>query len=180
MSFATGAPFEGEITATMTRGTPETMLFVIKGSKIRFNLPDRDGSDYAIFDNATKRLTTVAESRKTAIVLDLSALEPSAPETRIERTGRTDVIAGCACEIVNATIEDRGHATFCLARGIAFPQLPNAPFAWAAMGREEGFPLRAEISDRFDAPKARMTVTKIARKPIDDARLSAPVGYVLR
>jgi hypothetical protein len=78
--------FEGEIDATVTKGTPPAapmpVAALIKSGKFRFDIPEKltEGGAgrmlgpkaYAIFDSQGKKLTAVSDARKQAIVIDLN------------------------------------------------------------------------------------------------------------
>ena len=106
LSFVSGGPFEGEITMNVTnKDKPvETVVYMVKGPKMRFNMPEkRPGeSGYAIFDTTTKKVTTVIDSRKMAMVIDLNGAMGNMAtraanaqgNSHVDRTGKTDTVAG--------------------------------------------------------------------------------------
>jgi hypothetical protein len=188
LSFVSGGPFEGEITMNTTNAgkPPQTIVYMVKGTKIRFNTPATTGpgdGGYVIFDGPAKKMTSVSDAQKTAFVMDMNqiggSLEAPGPgmnKATIDKTSKTDTVAGYSCEIWKVK-EDNGDAgELCIAKGIAFPMTTRAMGGW--MGQlGESFPLRVVISDPSDKEKTRMEVTKIDKKSLDASQFEVPAGY---
>jgi hypothetical protein len=185
----TGGPFEGEITMNMSSAgkPPETIVYMVKGQKMRFNAPStvRSGA-WVIFDGPAKKMTTVMDAQKMAMVVDLngslggvagadvSALGGKKPT--IDKTGRTDTVAGYSCDVWKVTEDNGQKSDLCVADGISFPQMGKEGASW--MGElGTGFPLRAVTTDAAAVEKRRMEVTRIDKKSIDDSQLTVPAGY---
>ena len=184
LALVTGnAPFEGEITQTITDvgKPPMTFVYLVKGQKMRFSDPTghMQGA-YMLYDGATKTTTTVTDAKKMAMVMSfdpaaVAATGAAAHKSKIEKTSKTDTVAGYSCEIWNVVEESGDKAEICVAHGISYPLMKTAP-SWAGdLG--DAFPLRMTSVDATGKPKMRMEVTKIDKKSVDDAQLSVPAGY---
>ena len=184
-----GGPFEGEITMTSTDpGKPvKTINYEVKGTKMRFEAPESAGpmaGGYVIFDTTAKKMTAVNDSKKTAMVMDMGALQsamgpaganPAAPKPTIDKSGKTETIAGYSCEDWKVTDPNGEHADVCVAKGISFPAMGRHA-GWMS-SLEDGFPLRAVSYDATGKEKSRMEVTKIDKKSLDDKMFEVPAGY---
>ncbi len=191
LSFVTDKPFEGEIAMNVTDGTkaPHAILFDIKGQKMRFDMPSEAlaaGGGYAIYDASTKKITSVSDAKKMAFVIDMNQ-EPTGPgadpamakKPNIDKTGKTDTVAGYSCEIWNITEDSGDKSVLCVAKGISFPKMPMGGrhnTSWMN-DNADFFPLRMVMSDATGKEKSRMEVTKIEKKSIDDSKFEVPAGY---
>ena len=181
LSFVTGGPFEGAITMSIIKGDkpPESIVYIVKGTKMRFNVPV--AGSYAILDTTTHKMTTVTDSRKTAMVLDMSGAfnknaGPNMTKASIEKTGKTDTVAGYACDVWKVTEPNGSKTDLCVADGISFPISGREAPAWASeLGN--GFPLRAITTDGSGKETNHMLVTQIDKKTIDDAQFTVPPDY---
>lgn len=192
LSFLSGGPFEGEITMSLTTAgkPPQTMAYMVKGSKMRFNTPAGDprGAGYVIWDASGKSTTVVSDSKKTAMVMDLNgpaggdiaAAAAAKKPTSIDQTGKTDTIAGYSCDIARVTEANGDKGEVCLTKGIAFPAFPGAGNAGWMSSLSDSFPLRAVMTDAAGKEKNRMLVTKIDKRSLDDSQFQVPAGYTTR
>ena len=153
---------------------------------------------YAIFDSSAKKLTIVSDAKKEAILLDLnnsgkalSGLTPGAPghpgapatPSKITKTGKTDTVAGYSCEYWDVT-SDHKEGTVCMGSdGPSWFTLPTTgiPTAQAWMSDlldGKHFPLRfIGYGKDGTTEENRIEITKIDKKPIDDASFQVPAGY---
>jgi hypothetical protein len=184
MSFLSGGPFEGEITMAVTSvgKPPQTIVYEVKGQKMRFVAPSSRGvSTYTIFDGSTRKLMTVTDAQKTVMVVDLNGPMPTAAgagggKAAIDRTGKSDTIAGYSCDVWKVTEPGGEKTDLCVAHGIAFPSMGQGSGTWMSeLG--DGFPLRAVTTAPSGVEKTRMEVTKIDKKTIDDAQFTVPADY---
>jgi len=184
MSFLSGGPFEGEITMNISEGgkPAQTIIYMVKGTKMRFDAPTARsmGGGYVIIDSTAKRMTTVTDAKKTAMVMNLdqtAGATPTMPTVKpvIDKTSKTDTVAGYSCDVWTATDASGDKTDLCVAKGIAFPSMGRAAGWMAELG--EVFPLRAVTSDPSGKEKTRMEVTKIDKKSVDDAKFEVPAGY---
>lgn len=183
-----GGPFEGEITMNTSDPPrpPRTITYDVKGLKLRFDAPAEGGpmaGGYVIFDTQTKTMTAVNDAKKTAMVMTAGGMNPAAPPAEpkptVEKTGKMDTVAGYSCEIWKMSDAAGGEKSeVCVAKGIAFPVMGHQRHSAGWMSSlEDAFPLRAVTYDASGKEKSRMEVTKIDRKPIDDAKFQVPAGY---
>jgi Domain of unknown function (DUF4412) len=193
LSFLSGGPFEGEITMTTSGGGNDqthTVVYLVKGQKMRFNTPVRapgGGNAYVIVDSSTKKMISVTDSNKTAMVMDMNnnpmnpaggaqaALAAAAPKATVDKTGKTDTVAGYSCDVWKATSDNGDHSDLCVAKGISFPDFGTKQVWTSYLG--DGFPLRAVTTDAAGKEKHRMDVTKIDKKSVDDSQFAVPAGY---
>jgi hypothetical protein len=189
LSFLGGGPFEGEITMNVTEAgkPPHTITYDVKGTKMRFDSPAEQsgpmGGGYVIFDTTNKKMTAVNDAKKSAFIMDVNAMGAQNPamaqaaqtKPNVEKTGKTDTVAGYSCEIWHVS-DEKGSGDVCVAKGISFPKLGRGAPSWQSM-LEDGFPLRAVMNDSTGKEKDRMEVTKIDKKSLDDSRFEVPAGY---
>lgn len=184
LSFLSGGPFEGDVTMSLTQGdkAPETIVYSVKGTKMRFDVPAHGAGagSYAIFDSATKKMTTVTDAKKMASVMDLGSADKlgaavAGTKPKVEKTGKEDVVAGYKCDVWKITEDNGNSGEACMASGIAFPAA-GPQTSWAAeMGN--AFPLRMSMNDKAGKPVTKMEVTKIEKKKLDDKTFEVPAGY---
>jgi hypothetical protein len=182
-----GGPFEGEITMSITDPAkpPKTITYDVKGTKLRFDSPAEAGpmsGGYAIFDTQAKKMTMVDDAKKTAMVMDVGAMgtnpaAPTGPKPTVEKTGKSDTVAGYSCDIIKVTEANGDKADVCVAKGISFPAMGGRHSAGWMSSLEDSFPLRAITTDASGKEKSHMEVTKVDKKSIDDARFQVPAGY---
>ncbi len=186
LSFLSGGPFQGSLTMTITSAgkPPQTMVYMVKGTKMRFNTPvgDRRGNGYVLVDTTGTKMTTVMDSTKTAMVMDMSSpmggqvsAAADAKKPSFERTGKTDIVAGYSCDIVTVVEANGDKGEACVAKGISYPKM-GATGGWMN-SLNDSFPLRSVIHDPAGTEKLRMEVTKIDKTPIDDSQFEVPAGY---
>lgn len=184
LSLVSGGPFEGEITMTMTNAgkPPETIVYSVKGPKMRFVVPSpRAAGSYTIFDTTAKKMMTVNDAQKSVMVIDLNgpmgaAAASVAKKATVDKTGKSDTVAGYSCEIWKVTEPSGNKADLCVARGLSFPSMGRGAEAWMSeLG--EGFPLRAVTTEASGGEKSRMEVTKIDKKPLDEKQFDVPADY---
>jgi hypothetical protein len=101
----------------------------------------------------------------------------------VQKTGRTEKIAGLDCE--NWTIDDGNEKVdVCASKGISYFDLArdakagSAETPWAvALTTENAFPLRVIVHDKAGKEEYRAEVTRADRKKIDDASFQPPSAY---
>jgi hypothetical protein len=191
LSLVTDKPFEGEIAMNVTDSgkPPHAIMFDIKGQKMRFDMPSEAaaaGGGYAIYDASTKKITSVSDAKKMAFVIDMNqaptgpGADPAmAKKPNIDKTGKTDTVAGYSCEIWNITEDSGDKGALCVAKGISFPKMPMGGRHNSSWMNDNAdfFPLRMVMSDATGNEKSRMEVTKIEKKSIDDSKFDVPAGY---
>lgn len=207
-----GGTFEGEITMAVsgsTAGTsaPKQMVFGIKSPKVRLDTTGGpagpagpaggDGAAFIIDPPAKKGYMLIA-SQKKAMVIDFDKAKqaaaglpggkggavpaPPSEPPKIEKTGKTDVVAGYECEEWKITSKT-SRVDMCVAEGIRWLDLgdlgmgsPEVTLAAAATNADR-FPLRVIGYDAKGAQTSRMEATKIEKKTLDAARFAVPPDY---
>jgi hypothetical protein len=186
-----GSGFEGDIAMHLTTSHgPEDATFVTKGGKLRVDAPARNGDvAHLVFDPAANRTMVILDAQKMYMDLDKAAFASAGartalPETTIAKTGKHETIAGTDCEDWTASEANGKHVALCVAHGLGFFDFQSmapggAPTsAWAEELRmQQYFPLRAVSTDASGKETLRMEVTKIEKKPVDDALFAPPAGY---
>jgi hypothetical protein len=193
LSFLGAGPFEGEITMNVTEAgkPPHAITYDVKGSKMRFDAPAEAGpagGGYVIFDGANKKMTSVSDAKKTAFVMDMNGMggpagmanpaiaQAAQKKPTIDKTGKTDTVAGYSCDIWKVTEDNGDKGELCVAKGITFPMMGRQASGWMS-SLDDYFPLRAVMSDPSGKEKNRMEVTKIEKKSFDDSKFEVPAGY---
>jgi hypothetical protein len=182
-----GGPFEGEISMNVSDpGKPmKTITYEVKGTKLRFEAPESAGpmsGGYVIFDTTGKKFTAVNDAKKTAMVMDMGAMQgmmpgapPGGPKPTVDKTGKTDTVAGYSCDVWKVNDPNGEHTDLCVAKGISFPAMGRHA-GWMS-SLEDTFPLRAVQYDSAGKEKSRMEVTKVDKKSLDDKMFEVPAGY---
>ncbi|HEX4512654.1 MAG TPA: DUF4412 domain-containing protein [Polyangiaceae bacterium] len=189
LSLVGATPFEGEITMSNTEGSKpaKTITYEVKGAKMRFEAPESAGpmsGGYVIFDTTSKKMIAVQDAKKTAMVMDMGAMgaglppgtPPTGPKPTVEKSGKSDTVAGYSCDPWKITEPSGEHTDVCVAQGISFPVMGRHGGGWMSQ-LDNGFPLRAVSYDATGKEKSRMEVTKIDKKSLDDAMFQVPAGY---
>ena len=189
LSFLSGGPFEGAITMSMTdAGKPaETLTYMVKGEKMRFDRPTGPDPGYVIVDGPAKKFISVDEKKKLAIEMTMDGMQgmagghaaaaAAAKKPTIDKTGKMETIAGYSCEDWKITEDNGEKSEACMAKGIAFPSMGRAQGWMADLMDQKVFPLRVVTDDPSGKEKSRMEVTKIEKKSIDDSQFQVPAGY---
>jgi hypothetical protein len=189
LSFLSGAPFEGDITMTITPETrpPFTQVFEVKGDKLRMNPPPSPSGEhsYVVVDYAAKKMMSISDTKRTALFMNWDEVTGAAEAIQKKQaavapvdTGRKDVVAGYVCEIYQNgdPTGDKGEA--CIAKGIRFPRVPGASGSWlAASLGDDWFPMRVDSRNPVDKTKNHMEVTQVDKKSLPDSIFAIPPGY---
>lgn len=206
--------FEGEV-ALHAKGKASTkdavakdlnVSLLVKDGKFRVDLPEeltgsRElGKAFVIVEPADKKLITVMDAKKQAVVLDFDKLvsqaqamshlpHPGGPaaggadETPpvVQKTGKTDVVAGYQCEIWHVA-KGNSAGDLCIGQqGTSWFHIPlvgaPAQYAWASeIFDGQHFPLRVVVSEN-GAEHGRLEVTSIQKKTVPAADFEVPAGY---
>jgi hypothetical protein len=180
---ASAISFEGVIEMSLGTGaTATTTVTEVKGL----------GGFVTITDMGAKKTWMLDSSGKTYTETDLSAAAkaapaaPPKPPAKLTKTGRSDKIAGYACDVY--AIDEPAssmHTEACVASGISLVAFGlTSPFAF--MGKEDdvwaelvshGFPLRVEMMTASGAPFVKMEATRVEKKSLPDSDFQVPPGY---
>jgi hypothetical protein len=174
--------FEGGITMTLTsdNGKATEMTYLMKGGKIRMDVP---GQGAMIVDGSTKKMQMLMTQQKMYIEMDVSsaaaAATGNAKPATVARTGRMETIAGYQCEHLTITEDGGATSDVCAATGLGAFMMPSSgrggpPMAqgWEAGLRDGGFPLKVTKGG-----KVIQEVTKIDKKSLDAALFTVPDGF---
>ncbi|MEO8799777.1 MAG: DUF4412 domain-containing protein [Polyangiaceae bacterium] len=198
------------------KGKPDktfTVPLLVKANKFRINEPagiegaEKIGNVYAIVDADAKKAYAVLDQPKQVIEIDLNtvgdqvkAMKPPSPTAstkpgateppkyppKIEKTGKSDTVAGFSCEIWNISSTepgDKSHAEVCVShQGVSWFHLPmtGAPAEFAALGElADGshFPMRAVGYGKDGVEEGRMEVSKVDKKTLDAQTFTPPASY---
>ena len=197
--------FEGTVAARITTTQmqqPMNVMLEIKADKMRFDLDSMfPGMPpvWGILDRKSNKLSTVMDAQKMVMVMDLGAaakagaaaasaaapMASGAPKTptTLDKTAKTDTVAGQACEIwyaANAT----SKTELCVVKGVQalnFGMLgkgAGADVSWSdGLDAEGAMPLRAIVYDATGKETMRAEATSITKKALDDSRFQIPAGY---
>jgi hypothetical protein len=189
--------FEGEIEMAIsmpaggTIGMPMSVNMKLKGDRMRMevSMPGSFGGSLGatIMDGGKKKSWTLIPATKQYTETDLDTAKATAPATTskpiITKTGRTDKVAGYACDIVTMTEPGKRERTdFCMSKGLTFLGMGIGPFA-SMSGSEygdlmkEGFPLRMQSFDASGAEMLKMEATRIDKKSEPDSDFEVPSGW---
>jgi hypothetical protein len=185
--------FEGDVTMHLTRAdaAPMDVVFHIKGSRTRVDLPTKSGeAAHVVFDAASQKTTIDNDAKREFLEVDhvawARAPGPKMLPARIDETATHETVAGTDCvdwEIVEAA---GAHAKVCVAPGVSFFDITSSrpttigmpPRNWMDELRlKRAFPLRAVETDPSGKETSRMEVTKIEKGAVDDAIFAPPAGY---
>jgi hypothetical protein len=180
---------------------------MVKGAKLRVDLPEELprppmlGQRVHVVLNAPERkLFAVLEDKRQVVLVnldnmqkDLEGLQPpgnagaraKAKQTppKVTRTGHTDTVAGRTCEDWDLVTPEGQKTRVCVAEEeVAWFSLPDLALppeqAWAGQFLDgKHFPLRFISFDKKGGESGRVEVSKLEKKPIDDALLAVPGDY---
>lgn len=151
---------------------------------------------YQIIATDEGKMRTVVDAQKMVMEMDISKFAeqmkgltgaaPSAapanePPPKVSKTGKTDTIVGHSCEEWEVISPKSEKMTLCVGKGGGWPSIPAVLMAesqWAQnVIEKDSFPLRIVLNGSDGAEKMRMQVTRMDKKPIDDAVFAIPAGY---
>jgi len=190
---ASAGDFEGilHMTTTHTDETPMKMDWMIKGDKARIERARMDGRTHVmILDSKTKTMLILFPERQAYTEIALGGehserIGKAMEDYEVERTGRTDKVAGRSCEIWRVKEKDAEAEKheICVAKGFGrtasfwMEPMKKQP-AWVTqLINEGGFGLRSVRYDVTGQVATRTEVTDIEAKSMDAALFAAPAGY---
>lgn len=190
---ASAGEFEGVLHMTTTHGDerPAKMDWMIKGAKARIERARADGGMHVmILDSKTKTMLVLFPERQAYTEISLGGehserISKAMEDYEVERTGKTDQVAGRSCEIwrVKEKGEDKEKHEICVAKGFGRtasfwmePMKKQPPWVTRLIN-EGGFGLRSIRYDSTGTVTTRTEVTSIEAKSMDAALFVAPAGY---
>ncbi|MDF0642553.1 MAG: DUF4412 domain-containing protein [Nitrospira sp.] len=190
---ATASDFEGVLHMTTTHGDeqPAKMDWMIKGDKARIERARADGRTHVmILDSKAKTMLVLFPERQAYTEIKLGGeqserISKAMEDYEVERTGKTDKVAGRSCEIwrVKEKGEDKEKHEICVAKGFGrtasfwMEPMKKQPTWVTRLINEGGFGLRSIRYDSTGTATTRTEVTGIEAKSMDAALFAAPAGY---
>jgi hypothetical protein len=193
------ASFEGKLGLKLSAGgsAAQEMQYLVKGDKVRMEMPAHEGMAAAIIiEPAKRRAVMLMDTQKMAMVMTLPDPATAAPgeaaseAPKLEKTGEKEKILGQTAEKYIVTHQGT-KSDLWLAEGlgafVAFnpggPMMGGrggapAPKGWErALAGKELFPLRVVSYDKAGRETSRMDVTAIEKKSLPDSLFTVPAGY---
>lgn len=176
-------PFEGVITlrspGTTRDGQPLPELeYLVRGERMRVNVRSPMGTMGLIAIPSEKKMFMLMDQQRAYMETPMDASRATAgPEPKITRTGKTETIAGHACEHILIAGTTGESTDVCLAKGLGTffaAGVTQAMPAWQRqLASEGGFPLKVIGPDG----KVMLEATKIERKRLAPALFDVPDSY---
>ncbi len=187
------ASFEGKVVfkTTVDRGKSEEISYLMKGGKLRIEVPGQKEMGGMIIDVAKKETIMIMAEPRMYLVMALpdvaaQAAAASADDAKLEKTGETVKLLGYVAEKYITTAQGKKTELW-LAQGLgSFMSLPDSnPMggarpeqAWErALAGKDLFPLRVVSHDQGGKENFRMEATAIDRTPLPDSLFAPPAGY---
>ena len=200
--------FEGQIDVTAkgkfagkATTAPTNLTLLVKDGKFRFDVPEgvegaeAMGKVYVLVEPADKKLYAVFDAKKQVVLMDLDKLvsqaktfggqartsDASRDAAQVQKTGKTDSVAGYTCEIWHITSK-KSSGDLCIAeQGTSFFHIPlsgvPAEYAWATEITDgKHFPLRF-VALENGVEQGRLEVTNIHKKALPADEFAVPAGY---
>ena len=196
---------KGKASAKDATAKDVNLALRVKDGKFRVDLPEeltgsRElGTAFVIVKPTEKKLVAVMAAKKQAVQLDFDKLAAqakamsgmhrpgaaaggaAAPAPVVQKTGKTDTVAGYACEIWHIAQGNQAGDLCIGSQGAAWFHLPlaglPAEFAWASEITDgQHFPLRLVVSEN-GVEQGRLEVTSIQKKPLPAADFEVPAGF---
>lgn len=190
--------FEGVLHMTTSHaetGMKSAMDWYLKGDKARMEMSRAEGqTNVMVFDAKTRTMQMAMPGQKSYMEFSLEGdrgehLKEALDQQTVERTGKTEKIAGYTCEMWRITDKDHNRlkSTVCVAKG--FGQAASfwidpkearrsAQPSWMKQLAEEGgFGLRSIQYDEAGQESMRMEVTSIDKKRLDAGLFTFPADW---
>jgi hypothetical protein len=163
--------FEGVVEEDTTGIHPEHLSYTSKGVRSRMDHPGH----VRIWNGETKLTYGLDVTAKTYTVqpYDFEKHGDGGPSAWAP-TGRTDVIAGHTCQVLETSPRPPGktHEEACLADDIHVLGFNGGPLTGLS-----GLRMRLVLFDASGAERERTEVTRVEAKTIDDSVFEVPPGY---
>ncbi len=175
-------------------GAQSTVDWYLKGDKARVESLRGDQTHVMIFDAKTRTMQMAMPGQKRYMEISMSGergeyLQETFEKQTVERTGKTDKIAGYSCEIWRITDkeEHRLKNDICVAKGFGKAatfwidpkemRQSSQPSWVKRLVEEGGFGLRSIHYDDAGKELFRMEVTSVDKKRLDNALFAFPAGW---
>ncbi len=192
------ADFEGVLHMSTTHpatNSASSMDWYLKGDKARVEMSRGEGqANVMIFDAQTRMMQMAMPGQKTYMEISMAGergqhLKEALDKQTVERTGKTDKIAGYSCEVWRITDKehDRLKNDICVAKGFGKAatfwvdpkemRRSSQPSWVKQLVEEGGFGLRSIHYDEAGKESSRMEVTSIDKKRLDPSLFTFPVDW---
>jgi hypothetical protein len=193
--------FEGVLhmkTSHVDTDTSSTMDWYLKGDRGRVEMSRADGQTHVmLFDGKTRTMQVGMPGQKSYMEISLEGergehLKEALEAQSVERTGKTEKIAGYTCEVWRITekAQHRVKSDLCVAKGFGKAATfwidpkevrRSSQPAWVKQLVEEGgFGLRSIQYDDVGKESVRMEVTSIDKKSLDASLFAFPADWAKR
>lgn len=190
---ASAGDFEGVLHMTTTHADEQAanMDWMIKGDKARIERARTDGRKHVmILDSKNKTMLILFPERQAYTEVALGGehgerISMALEDYEVERTGKTDKVAGRSCEVwrVKEKDEEQERHEICVAKGFGRtasfwmePMKTQPPWVTQLIN-EGGFGLRSIRYDSTGQASTTTEVTNIEAKSLDAALFAPPAGY---
>ncbi|HRC42784.1 MAG TPA: DUF4412 domain-containing protein [Nitrospira sp.] len=195
---ARAGEFEGVLHMTTSHadtGMKSAMDWYLKGDKGRMEMSRGEGrTSVMIFDATTRTMQMAMPEQKSYMEFSLAGergehLTEAFENQLVERTGKTETIAGYSCEIWRITDKDqhRLKSRVCVAKGFgkaatfwADPKdarRSSQPGWMRQLAEEGGFAIRSMQYGEAGKESMRMEVTSIDKKSLDAGLFAFPADW---
>ena len=192
------ADFEGVLHMSTTHAATNsgsTMDWYLKGDKARVEMSRGEGqANVMIFDAQTRMMQMAMPGQKSYMEISMGGergqlLKEALDKQTVERTGKTDRIAGYSCEVWRITDKehDRLKNDICVAKGFGKAatfwvdpkemRRSSQPSWVKQLVEEGGFGLRSIHYDEAGKESSRMEVTSIDRRKLDAGLFAFPAEW---
>jgi len=190
---ASAGDFEGVLHMMTTHADEQAanMDWMIKGDKARIERARTDGRKHVmILDSKNKTMLILFPERQAYTEVALGGehgerISMALEDYEVERTGKTDKVAGRSCEVwrVKEKDEEQERHEICVAKGFGrtasfwMEPMKKQPSWVTKLINEGGFGLRSIRYDSTGKETLRTEVTRIEARSMDAALFAAPAGY---
>lgn len=190
--------FEGVLHMSTTHAatnSASTMDWYLKGDKARVEMSRGEGqSNVMIFDAQTRMMQMAMPGQKSYMEISMGGergqhLKEALEKQTVERTGKTDKIAGYSCEVWRITDKElnRLKNDICVAKGFGKAatfwvdpkemRRSSQPSWVKQLVEEGGFGLRSIHYDEAGKESSRMEVTSVDKRKLDASLFAFPADW---
>lgn len=193
--------FEGVLHMNATHagtGSATNMDWYLKGDKARVEMARTEGQKHVmIFDGKTRTMQVALPGQMTYMEMSLDGdrgehMRDAFESQIVERTGRTEKLAGYSCEVWRITDKHdrRLNSELCVAKGFGQAatfwvdpkeaRRSSQPGWVKQLVEEGGFGLRSIQYDEAGKETSRMEVTSVDKKRVDPGLFAFPSDWTKR
>lgn len=164
--------FEGQLDeqTTTKRGPPERLSYRIKGVRTRLDMPGR----VVLWDGVTHLQYRLDPARRVFTESPYDYSKKPDAGSAWKRAGRTDIVAGHKCEVVETTPTppSMAHMEACLADDLQMPGFGASDITGLTGAR-----MRLVYFDASGSEEKRTEVVRVSPESIADSEFEIPAGY---